>query len=226
MKTVFLHTLCATGIALAVLAGCDTDKTNQWMPKEGEMQVTVDTTTGVRYFSLATGEEIIDSAGIVSGDWDIGFVRPRTILTNSGDTTADIGSGGQGGVWYTESADFDAVVQDDAVTSGDILGNAYNIDIKRYIYSMSATSYRPLNVMNFTGYGEGDGTQANPFKTMQYNKKQFYSGAGGSGYPVTNIIYIIKHGDGSHYSKIQVTEYEYNGSGPSDTFIVRYKNLN
>ncbi|MDR2483767.1 MAG: HmuY family protein [Treponema sp.] len=226
MKTVCKVFLFAAGFALAVLAGCDTDEPDEWTPKEGELKVTVDTETGPKYFSLSSGKEITDLSVIASKDWDIGFQRTRTILTNSGDTASVLGSGGQGGVWYTESADFDAAVQDDAVMTGDILDNAYNTDQLKYIYSMSRTTLNTLNVINFAGYGSGTGTEADPFKTFQYDKRQFYKGGGGSGYPVTNVVYIIKHGDGSHYSKIQVTEYEYNGSGPSDTFVVRYENLN
>jgi hypothetical protein len=207
--------LFAAGFALALLGSCDTDA-KKWTPKEGTIQVTVAETTGAKYFSLSTGEEVAPD----SNAWDIGFVRPRTILTNSGTTASELGSSGQGGVWHTEK-DFDEAVQSDAVSDSAL--SAYTVDVKKYIYSMSATSHRPLNVMNFTGYATGDGTEENPFRTMQYNQKQFYTG--GSGYPVTNIVYIIKHGDGSHYSKIQIAEYEYNGSGPSDTYVVRYENL-
>lgn len=226
MKTVCKVFLFAAGFALAVLAGCDTDEPDQWTPKEGELQVTVDTETGPKYFSLSTGEEITDPTVIASKDWDIGFIRPRTILTNSGVTATVLGSGGEGGVWYTEKTIFTEIVKSDAVMTGDILGNAYNTDQSKYIYSMSQKTLNTLNVINFAGYQEGTGTEENPFKTFQYDKKQFYKGGGGSGYPVTGVIYIVKHGDSSHYSKIQVTEYEYNGSGPSDTFVVRYENLN
>jgi hypothetical protein len=91
---------------------------------------------------------------------------------------------------------------------------------------MSTTSENTLNVINFAGYGQGEGTAASPFKTLQYDQKQFYIRGASSSYPVTNVVYIVKHGDGTHYSKIQVTEYEFNSSATSDGFVVKFENLN
>jgi hypothetical protein len=78
--------------------------------------------------------------------------------------------------------------------------------------------------MTYSGYHGGDGSetnryQANPAFTgpatyipYTYDKKQFYSINTGvavtSSYTVENQVYIIKHGDGIKYSKIQITGFE------------------
>ncbi|MDR3342840.1 MAG: HmuY family protein [Treponema sp.] len=50
-----------------------------------------------KYYSLTTGEEL-NGADINTGKWDISFTRTRLIQTNSGDTAADLASGGKGGI--------------------------------------------------------------------------------------------------------------------------------
>jgi hypothetical protein len=174
---------------------------------------------------LSTGEEVTENSAIASKAWDIGFQRTRTILTNSGDTARALSSGGQGNVRYTNKTVFAEVVQSDAVTP-DIELEEYIMDCHRDVTVMSATSQYTLNVINFPGYQTGTGTKSDPFKTLEYNKKQFYSRGSASNYPVTGVVYIVKHGDGIHYSKIRVKEYEYNSSAASDTFVVEYENFN
>ncbi|MDR3114840.1 MAG: HmuY family protein [Treponema sp.] len=52
-----------------------------------------------------------------------------------------------------------------------------------------------------------------------HNKKQFYKS---KSYDPSNRVYIIKHGDGEKYSKIQITDYESNTSEKSDTYVIKY----
>jgi hypothetical protein len=110
-----------------------------------------------------------------------------------------------------------------------------------------------LNVMTFVGYGYGNGLSAdiptlqgdppyNPerdgaypepgaYTSYLYNADQYYIQESMYSYPSTNKVYIIKHADGSGYSKVQFT-YEYiaavTGENPvpaMDTFIVKYEKL-
>ncbi|MDR1362787.1 MAG: HmuY family protein, partial [Spirochaetaceae bacterium] len=169
----------------------------------GEGTITVTAEEGDhKYFSLTSGKQVSDPK---TDGWDIGFQRPRSIVTNGGDTAATLASGGKGMVWYTDKTDFDAVALSDAVKTGPL--SDYFADKLKWIYSMSTNQHNTLNVINFTGYDAGSGTEADPFKTFKYDQKQFYTS--GSGYPVTNMVYIVQHGDGVHYSKIQVSRYEY-----------------
>jgi hypothetical protein len=183
----------------------------------GGSTITVTVAEGDKfYYSLKTGKQV-DENTIASDGWDIGFQRPRAIITNSGATAANLKSGGKGSVWYTEKTDFDSVVQKDAVTSGAL--SEYFTDTQKYIYSMSTLQHNTYNVINFPGFKEGNGIENTPFKTMLYDQKQFYKG--GDGYPVTKTVYIVKHGDGNGYSKIQVSRYEY--ANKTDIYVVKYQ---
>ncbi|MDR2392534.1 MAG: HmuY family protein [Treponema sp.] len=218
VSTVFICLLSV--IAALFFGGCDN---NQGTDDNDQGTITVKVNEGEKfYYSLTTGEQVTGDS-INTQNWDIGFQRPRTILTNSGITATTLNSGGTGMVWYTEKTDFDTVVLSDAVKTGDL--SEYFTDTSKWFYSMSSNQNITYNVINYTGYGTGSGTEADPFKTAQYNQKQFYKrGEATSSYPVTNIVYIVQHGDGVHVSKIQVSSYEYGAS--SDTYIVKYKTLN
>jgi hypothetical protein len=204
-----------------------------------------------RFFSLATGTEITDPDEIESKVWDICFFATRMILTNSGKTAGDYFTGGRGGVWHTNSTDFDTVTLDDRVIGPDPLDGRdygeYNQDVLRYAYSMSVASLRfdrPMNVMTFVGYQNENSpnvgkTAANPFSELYtYDKKAFYANtfhANGTmhmppHFYVTNQVYIIRHGDGEHYSKFQVRRFIRNYDNGhfqlgSDTYGVRWENL-
>jgi hypothetical protein len=221
MKRASMGFICLLSVFTALsFGGCDNGQ-GSVEPVEGTITVTVQGDDKV-YFSLITGEEVRGDS-IKTNAWDIGFQRPRTIITNSGITATTLASGGQGAVWHTEKTDFDAVVQADAVKEGAL--SPYFADTSKWFYSMSSNQNITYNVINFTGYSTGSGTEEDPFKTAQYNQKQFYTrGEASSSYPVTNVVYIVQHGDGVHFSKIQVSSYEY-GSSASDTYVVKYKNF-
>jgi hypothetical protein len=193
---------------------------------EGTLTFSVSVDSGPQYFSLTTGE-LVTGDGIKSNRWDIGFQRSRLIYTNSGDTALKLGSEGQGEVWYTEKFAFDEVTsKDDAVTNDITLLSGYTTDVKRWIKSMT-TDEVCVNVIGYVGYenenesGSGDDV-TKPLAGFQYNKRQFYKS---KAYDPSNRVYIIKHGDGEKYSKIQITEYESNTSEKSDTYVIKYANF-
>ncbi|MDR2392661.1 MAG: HmuY family protein [Treponema sp.] len=227
VSTVFICLLSV--IAALFFGGCDNNQgsDDNGQGTEGTITVTGDgiitvTVKGEEkcYFSIST-EEQVREASINKNTWDIGFQRPRTILTNSGITATTLNSDGAGMVWYTEKTDFDTVVLDDAVKTGDL--SEYFTDTSKWFYSMGSDQNITYNVINYTGYGTGSGTATDTFKTALYDQKQFYKRGEASSYPVTNIVYIVQHGDGVHVSKIQVSQYEYASS--SDTYVVKYKTL-
>jgi hypothetical protein len=230
MKRVSTVFICLLSVFAAIFfGGCDNNQGSEDnQGSEGTITVTGDGIIAVTvkgdekcYFSLTT-EEQVRGASVNTNAWDIGFQRPRSILTNSGVTAETLNSGGTGTVWYTEKTDFDAVVLDDAVKTGDL--SDYFTDISKWFNSMSTDQNITYNVINYTGYKSGSGTVEDPFKTAQYNQKQFYTREGSGSYPVTKEVYIVQHGDGVHCSKIQVSSYEYGAN--SDTYIVKYKSLN
>jgi hypothetical protein len=222
MKRVSMVFVCLLSVFTALfLGGCDNNQGTENTSQETEGTITVTVQGDEKfYFSLTTGKEVTGDT-IKTQNWDIGFQRPRTILTNSGATATTLPSGGNGMVWHTEKTDFDDVTQADAVKTGDL--SAYFMDTSKWFNSMSTDQNITYNVINFTGYSSGSGTKEDPFKSAQYNQKQFYVRGEASSYPVTKVVYIVQHGDGVHFSKIQVSGYEYGSS--SDTYVVKYKNF-
>jgi hypothetical protein len=186
----------------------------------------------IKYYSLSTGQEVTGDA-INSNAWDIAFSRTRLVLTNSGATATLLTSGGQGGVWFTEHFSLEGVTQDDAV-KGDPLLDPYTTDQARYVAGMGAPAETRLNVMSYVGYdneAEADGLSSETaLSGYSYNKKEYYASASMGAYNSTDRVYIIKHGDGTHYSKIQIA-YEYFAAAASptgaavDAFVVSYQNF-
>jgi hypothetical protein len=182
---------------------------------------------GVRFYSLTTGNEINPSQANTT-NWDIaieydGYVQ---IYTNGGDTAIKYGSGGNGGVTFTNETDFEAVNAGYGVT--DFTGGneeyaPYTTDVTRYTGSMSNASPTIMNVMTYLGYASGNGTEDTPFgtssfimgdpskKMYEFNKKQCYDHQGGTmppRYDPTEQVYIITHADGSAKSKFQLSAVE------------------
>jgi hypothetical protein len=186
-----------------------------------------DSGTGPVYYSLRTGQQVTNPA---SRDWDIGFERPRLIYTNSGETAAALGSGGLGGVWHTEKTDFAGAVPADAVKNDPLYG-PYNTDTTRWIEGamLKPAASRRINVMTFTGYGnetkkDGKTRAAALSASFSYNKRQFYSARGmPPSYAVTGRVYVIRHGDGSGESKIQIRAYESQNRADTDRYIITYE---
>jgi hypothetical protein len=193
-----------------------------------------------KYLSL-TGGNFINSPS--SPEWDIAFQETRLVYTNSGDTAKDLATGGYGGVWHTNQTDFDAVTgRDAAVTGPDPLDGRdygeYNQDAKRWTTVMSGPRHKSINVMTYAGYtneNEVDGkTEYSQFGIFyKYNKKQFYANTfedNGSMtmppnfYP-TGQVYIIRHGNGAEYSRLQVTKFERDFTKLSDHYTIQWKKI-
>jgi hypothetical protein len=186
-----------------------------------------DTPTGIKYYSLSQGAEV-DASKRATAEWDIALEAIDAffyLYTNSGYTATEFGgTGGQGGVWFTNKTDFDSVLLSDRVT--DFSGEnaeyaAYVTDVKRYQPSMTGTPIGTMNIMTYYGYEGGDGSYSNPFTLstgapfghpfFEFNKKAF--AAAGTTMPPswyeTNQVYVIRHADGASYSKFQVYDFFY-----------------
>jgi hypothetical protein len=171
---------------------------------------------GTKYFSFA--RRFTDESGAVTAtnnkNWDIAFSTGRYIYTNSGATATDLGSNGGGGVWYTGKTVFADVT---SAADADFAKN-YAVDTKKWVGGMSSAAEQNLNVMTFVGYGSGDGnseTTAFSASNYLYDQEEYYyqQGSMGAGvsFPMRMRVYIIQHGTGSTYTKIQITEVS--GSG-------------
>jgi hypothetical protein len=225
----FLVLLCAAALFL----GCPTEDDDDG-GGSGARTLTIRVTSddGVKYFSLTSGTEVKGAVKIASKNWDIAFQRSRQIFTNSGATAAEFKSGGNGGVWFAADTDagekkvFSQVNIDDAVSPVGAFAEYVDFteDVKKYINGMGGASPYRLNVMTYVGYSSGSGTDTVPYQTKPlmgpppddyvpylYNKKHFVSMTkmmNPTIFELTNQVYIIKHGDGIHYSKLEVTDYE------------------
>jgi hypothetical protein len=217
------------GCVLA-FSGCDNGSTDDDEEYGGEVKTLefnsyVETegnpATGTRYYSLSTGLEVTDPAKIASKDWDLAFERSRFVYTNSGATATDLNSNGNGGVWHTDKEVLADVVKNDAIENDPLYG-PYNTDVIRWRGGMGGATEVRLNILTYVGYGNeadqegqdpataGDGlTEEKAFSApYEYNKKQFYTTITPTTYRAVPQVYIIKHGDGVHYSKIQFDKYE------------------
>jgi uncharacterized protein with FMN-binding domain len=206
-----------------------------YIPASTTFTVTVNA-GGAKFYSLPTGNEVSDPA---STGWDIGFwagptgpvYEGRTILTNSGVTADEYGSGGQGGIYPAGTTLFANVTLADK-KEGLINGfdyTPYHTDTKRWISGMS-TVEKTVNVASYIGWGgettAGAGLSAEtPLKSGVYNKFGFFEMPTMGYFTCTKQVYIVKHGDGVHYSAVQIKEYTYGGldadlQGGYDTYTV------
>ena len=225
----YYFTVLALACAVSLFLGCKTETPgpNYGGDENSLPAVSLATADGVKYYSLSTGEELTDPADIASTKWDIAFSRTRLIFTNSGASAEKAGSGGQGGVWYTDKAELSEVSSDDKRGEDDPILKNYITDQKRFVTAMSSAAETILNVMTYVGYeneSTADGLSTTTgLSSYQYNKKQYYSSAVMGVYAsVGDQTYIIRHGDGEHYSKIKIV-YEYADS--KDNWIVTYQNF-
>jgi hypothetical protein len=224
------------------------DTTNYGTGETQEKEISV-VTGAPKYFSFTTNAEVTDAAKIASKEWDIAFQPSRMIYTNSGATATAVTSGGLGGVWFTGKTNFDAVGDEDEVeTTGDYAEYAeFTKDVQKYT---SATASNRFNVMTYWGFAGGTGTADDPYKSKtptsnpppadfvpySYDKKNYVSmtsmtGPNGATFELSNQVYIIKHGDGEHYSKLQITDYSSVSSGTdrnapvTETYKFKYRNF-
>jgi hypothetical protein len=186
------------------------------------------------YYSLPKGNEEtyteVSGPPIRSGAWDLAVEahdRLFLIRTNSGDSAAEYktrdGGGGLGGIWFTDKSFGAARVSDRVIPDA---GNAYSEylpyteDCIRYVNLMSPGIKAVLNVSSYLGYPGGTGAQGDPFQTKEadrdnmasfvpflFNKRGAYTMTGmPPSYTPTNRVYIVRHGDGDGYSKIQLVD--------------------
>jgi hypothetical protein len=144
-------------------------------------------------------------------------------------------------VWFTGSTDFDAVTRrGDAVTGAalDAEYAPYTADVYRYTMVMAAEPVKQiLNVTSYAGYRTGDGlTPASRFEyntpdmsnmagfiPYLFNKRQAYRMAGmPPNYTPTMQVYIVRHGDGRTYSKVQLSEV-YREAGTPSLFVMQLR---
>jgi hypothetical protein len=244
MKKRFLL-VCIAGLWALLFSACPTeaedddavpppDSEVSFAGGKGELELVI-SDGGLYCLDFADGAEVKSSR---SPDWDIVFYPTRQIWTNSGYTADQLRSRGKGAVWHTEKTDFAAVVLEDAVKDDPVYGK-YNTDVLRYATGMAGYNFQPernMNVMTYLGYPNErdnslmDGTTvAKRFMPFYlYDKRAFYEATVGQMPPdfrVTNRVYIIRHGDGEHYSKFQVTKFVRNSSDLTDTYRVIWENF-
>jgi hypothetical protein len=184
-------------------------------------------TNGVKYISLSTGK-VVPASRKNTAEWDIAVAASMFVFrTNSGVTAADAGSPGDAAIWYVDKTDFNSVT---LAGKPDLTGTEYEPytqDVTRYSSLMDGVSPVPMNIMTYFGFNGGSGLTADdPFTSIprdssttpltdyifyHFNKKSAYEGTGGMppGFKETKQIYIIRHADGLHHSKFQVTAFTY-----------------
>jgi hypothetical protein len=229
----FAVLFCAVLFFLGCPNGNDEDDDDKNYGKGEPQEKEIEVTTGVVYYSLTTGTAVTDPAKIASKDWDIAFQRSRMIYTNSGATATNVESGGLGGVWFTNKTNFNNVSDEDSVeTTGNYAEyDDFIADVTKYMAGGgmgggSGPTPSIFNVMTYWGFKSGTGTSTDPYTSYAqtdfedtskfvpygYNKKNYVKmtsmmGPNGATYEVSQEVYIVKHGNGVNYSKIQITEY-------------------
>ena len=190
------------------------------------------------YYSLTTGARVDNPAGT---HWDIALESHNNsffVLTNSGVTAGETNSGGQGGVWYTEKTDFAQAGRPDAASGNLGEYEPYTADVYRWAMIMAAEPVKEiLNVITYLGYPSGSGLSEEDFFNRKepdqsgmasfvpynFDKKQAYTMRGmPPSYTPTGRVYIVRHGDGLTYSKIQLSEVYLEPGDPSQ-FVLRIK---
>ncbi len=184
------------------------------------------------YISLANGT-ILDDSAANTASWDLKFTYDRTIHTNSGATATLESSGGTGGVYFVDSAttvngvSAANLTAAEAVFDGGETGwDTYkHYDDTRY-YQTQTTESTQMNVMTYHGYDSGDGLAGTtPYNGYNYDADSFYHNAGGMPptYVMDECVYIIRHGDGTKHTAVQVSALETSGS--DRVYQISYYNL-
>jgi hypothetical protein len=180
------------------------------------------------YYDLSTGDRVTSA-----DDWDFSVecqeageeLKDSGLVffhTNSGDSGTESGA-----VWYTDETVFNNVYSHyQAVNVTGTEYEPYVNDVTRYAQGMGEEVYKtPMNIMTYFGFPGGDGlTALTAFEIIPYvppepledyifydfDKMAAYEGTGGMppGFDATQQVYIIRHYDGTTYSKLQVNGFE------------------
>jgi hypothetical protein len=239
-----LRVLCGYAfLILPVLTGlcftaCPTEAEN-----EGgnviEVSLPIDGSGRRHYYDLSSGGEVSPEGD----NWDLALEAHDGgffVLTNSGVTAAEASSSGLGGVWFTDTTDFDLVTASAQriIPAEGSEYEPYTADVYRYTMVMAAEPVKQiLNVITYAGYPSGDGLivetrfeyntpdmgNMGAFIPYLFNKRQAYTMRGmPPSYSPTNQVYIIRHGDGEHYSKVQLIEV-YREAGSPSHFVMQVR---
>jgi len=214
---------------ILVLTGCDqATSTGSTAATSTTKSLTVTSTSAYTYWDLSTGTEVTDPA---TQDWDIAFsYATQGILTNSGATATTQASSGAGGVWYAGTTDFDTVTS----TSGADFTEDFAVDTSVSVSTASqlgtsTVSTIVLNQMTKLDYTSGDGSADDPFTNDAsagvYDGEAYY--AYNQGVSASGEVYIVRHGDGTSFSKLQITSLttSQTGSTTSRVRVIKYANF-
>jgi hypothetical protein len=243
LPSFFAFCALAVNILLPLcFTGCPVEPDEGWTGPVLKVTIRLNSgDAGAKYYSLITGEQ----AEPGSPDWDIGFYttdNTPSIFTNSGDTAALLGSGGEGGVWYADKSLEDAGPEDGRAEEEYA---AYVTDVYRWGKPMGVPAVQRMNIMTYLGFPGGSGTKTDPFTPHEmkgmgtyvgyryhFDKKQFYKFYTWYDMPPkyspTGQTYIIRRGDGQGFSKIRVSDIylEYHTGNIYDyLFEVQYENF-
>jgi hypothetical protein len=201
-----LQILCVLLFSVIVFVGCDDSSSSS---DDDSITIQVSVTGSVYnsvYFDLES-ESSLDESEAASQNWDLRFQASTKVCTNSGSTATEESSNGQGGVvLYSNQA---------SASELDFTGT-YNTDVEKYVSGHGTTAYN-FNTMSFPGYESGTGTTGDPFSSAAMDQAQFYTYDGMPPvYEMTGQEYVIRHGDGTSYSKLEFLAIEYSTETLSD----------
>ncbi len=173
------------------------------------------------YYSLGDEAELDEATAAATPNWDLRFTASTAITTNSGETAVDLSSGGTGGVAFTGNMDFDVSVK---VTSLDFTTEGAT-DIKPWVTGMGGATQVNTNLMCFPGYDNGDGlTEETAYSDANFSGVGYYTREGMPPvYETTGRIYVIRHGDGEGYSKLEIQQVEYETVDQITTYALQCK---
>ncbi|MDR2617407.1 MAG: hypothetical protein LBC62_00930, partial [Treponema sp.] len=135
---------------------------------------------------------------------------------------------GQGGVWAVPGVTDLSV---DISPAAADFSQTFATDTSRWTSpaaEMGSPVLNQLNVISYVGYGSGNGlTEDNPLTDYRYNAQAYYSANLSTMppvYSVTRQVYIVRHGDGEHYTRMHIIAMETtpSTSGAKRIFAVRY----
>jgi len=222
---------------LIALAGCQQATSSSTSNSTKSLTVTSTSTSVYQYYDLSTGAEVADPA---TQSWDIAFNSTTGgVRTNSGATASappasatvatPSSSGGLGGVYYAGSSDFDSVTTVNSSGFGDVAATDASVYTSTTMDGVNyTTSQIVVNKITKLDYDGGDGTSDTP-----YTYTDLATAYGGDAYysyndtthaiSASGEVYVVRHGDGTHYSKFQVTSLT--GSNSSRVRVIKYSNF-